>query len=47
VNEGLVSLNGDVELASDTGHELGLPALMFPTTLLAVLKPHIVPETFS
>ena len=29
-------LNGDAELASDTGRELGLPALtnqMFPTTL--------------
>jgi len=39
VNEGLVSLNMDAELASDTGHEHGLPALMhqmFSTTLRAL-----------
>ena len=40
-NEGLVNLNGDAELAFDTGRELGSPALthqMFPTTLRALLK---------
>jgi len=39
VNEGLVNLNGDVELASDMGRDLGLPALthqMFPSTVRAL-----------
>ena len=38
MNEGLVSLNGEAELASDTGRERRLRALtqqMFPTTLRA------------
>jgi len=37
VSEGLVNLNGDAELASDTGRELGSAALthhMFPPALL-------------
>jgi len=41
VNEGLVNLSVDAELSSDTGHELGSPALMhpmFPTTLRALPK---------